>query len=130
MTRTYVMAAFLANSVELRNGLFSVLSGGWATYPCNTLPAEYSWPLVIRMSLGGVRPGGSLKIQFVLLAPEGEKIDLQSIDVPRDNLASSPTWNGFVLLQPKITAAGLWTICIRTEEEELSRIPIEILLVA
>lgn len=128
-TRTYVMAAFLANAVELHSGLFTVLSGGWSAYTCNTLPAECAWPLVIHMSLGGVRPGGSQRIQVVLFTPGGQEIDLQSIDISRDNVVSSPTWIGCITLLPNITEAGLWTICIRTVEAELSRIPIEVRLV-
>lgn len=125
-TRTYVMAAFLANAVELHNGLFTVLSGGWSSYTCNILPAEYAWPLVIHMSLGGVRPGDSLTVQIALISPGGLEIDLQSIMIPRDNVMSLPTWIGCISLRPNITEVGLWTICLRTVEAELSRISIDV----
>lgn len=128
--RTYVMAAFLANAVELHNGLFTVLSGGWSAYTCNILPAEYTWPFVIHMSLGGVRPGDSINIQVILIAPDGKETNLQSFDISRDNVLSSPTWIGCIPLCANITEAGLWTICIRTLEAELSRIPIEVRFIA
>lgn len=127
-TRTYVMAAFLANAVEFNNGLFTALSGGWTAYTCNTLPADLPWPLVLQMSLGGIRPGGSQQVQIVLLAPDEKETVLETITPQRDNIQSSPTYIGLFLLKPTITETGLWTLCIRTAEEDLSRIPIEIRL--
>ncbi len=125
---TRVQAAFLASSVELHDGLFSVLLGGWDTYWCDALPSQFQWPLVLHINIGGIRPGGEMRLLVVLIDPSGAETSLQTLQISRSNTDSNPYWTGALSLHPTITHIGRWIISIRSDNQELTNVPIDVKL--
>ncbi|MEC4768623.1 hypothetical protein LPL18_014945 [Halomonas sp. CUBES01] len=128
---TYIKAAFFANSVEIHpSGLFSVLSGGWDQFCSDKFPFKPQWPIIIHLALGGVRPGGTLKLQVFLIQPDSSEVELESIDIERDNTTSNPSTVIFRILKPEVTSPGLWVFSIRSPQRELTRLPINVQCIA
>jgi hypothetical protein len=127
LEETYIKAAFFSNAVQIHeNGLFSVLSGGWDSYRSDRFPVTPSWPIVIHLSYGGVRPGGTLNLKIVLIQPDKTEVEIEAIDILRDNTTSIPSTVLLRILNPEITSLGLWTIAVRSVDRELIRVPIDV----
>jgi hypothetical protein len=124
---TYIKAAFFSNAVQIHeNGLFSVLSGGWDFYRSDRFPVTPSWPIIIHLSYGGVRPGGTLNLKIVLIQPDKAEVELEAIEILRDNTTSIPSTVFCRILNPEITSPGLWSIAVRSVDRELIRVPIDV----
>ena len=124
---TYIKAAFFSNSVQIHeNGLFSVLSGGWDIFRLDRFPMAPHWPIIIHVSYGGVRPGGTLHLKIILIHPDKVETELESVDILRDNTTSIPSAVAFRILNPVITTPGLWIVAVRSVDRELIRVPVDV----
>jgi hypothetical protein len=84
------------------------------------------WPIIIHVSYGGVRPGGTLRLKIILIHPDKAETELETVDILRDNTTSIPSTVAFRILNPEITSPGLWIVAVRSVDRELIRVPVDV----
>ncbi len=117
-----ISSLLLADCVHIRQGLFFLLSAGWAWYTVTTNPFRVDWPLACSAAFGRVDPNSVVRLSAVVRDPRG----FQVLEVPF--AVTGATTNTSVKLEFSGSEFGDWLIEIMSAETRLAKLPIKIQL--
>jgi hypothetical protein len=123
-----VTSIFAAEFIRMRDGLWTVVDGGWDWIQVSSVPFQQSLPLFIEVGTGRIDPPGTnLQLNLVVVRPDGfESLrETQIITVAddatrRSRFAKAMTLSG--------SLGGIWHVHVRAGEEVLSDYIIEVRL--
>lgn len=121
-----VSGMYLANHVEIRDGLVYALSAGWEHQEVPRLPADIRWPLVCAVSFGGVGAEEVIEFRVVTFTPTGDAAAAQHFAVARGDARAVARPNVLLMVEFHADQAGVWSIAIESGGIELARLPIEL----
>lgn len=121
-----ISSLFLANAVDIRDGVLSVLGAGWCNYNTALLPCDVIWNVVCTATWKKHMPSKSIGLQLCVLDPEGKETSRLALELPPPTLANS-NWHWVSPIGTTLDSAGIWTVRIQSGEFLLSQIEVNVL---
>ena len=120
-----VTSLFAAEFIRFRDGLWTIVEGGWDWIQVGTNPFRYPLPLYVEIETGSIEPGTVLELKLVTLRPDGfhvsehgQTIVVESSAVRRSRFA--------VTLELVGSQAGVWRVQVLAGPEVIGEYPIEV----
>jgi hypothetical protein len=124
-----VTSILAAEYIRSRDGLWTIVDGGWEWLQAGTLPFRLPCPLFIEVGTGTIEPRTILELELVVRKPNGFQafeqrllVDVQDTTVHRTKLATVVELSG--------SESGLWRVQITGGAKVLRDFPIEVRLPA
>jgi hypothetical protein len=121
-----VTAMLAAEYIRARDGLWTIVEGGWDWVQVGTVPFRQLLPLYIEIDTGTISPPGSnLELYLVILRPDGFLLSQQSQII---TVESGPIKRSRFAVALEIVGSqgGVWHVQVRAGSEVIADFPIEI----
>lgn len=125
-----VTAMLAAEFIRIRDGLWTIVEGGWDWIQVATAPFRQALPLYVEIDTGTISPPGSnLELTLAILRPDGFLLSQQSqiIAVESGPIRRSRFVVGLELVGSQ---GGVWHVQVRGGPKVIADFPIEIRLPA
>jgi hypothetical protein len=120
-----VSGILAAEFIRLREGLWTVVDGGWDWVQTGTDPFRVPLPLLVEIETGTIRPGTILDLKLVVRRPDGFQVHEQEQAVTvHDSLVRRSRFGA--TLEFSGSQPGLWRVQVIAGHEVIGEFPIEI----
>ena len=87
-----------AEFIRLRDGLLTIVEGGWDCWKADFNPFSVPLPLLVEIETGTIEPGTILDLKFVVRSPDGfqtydKRQAIMALDSWSDGPASPLVWS-------------------------------------
>ncbi|MCA1393776.1 hypothetical protein I6F20_32685 [Bradyrhizobium sp. IC3123] len=123
-----VTSMLAAEFIRVRDGLWTIVEGGWDWIQVTTVPFRQLLPIYVEIDTGTISPAGSnLELTLVILRPDGFLVTQQSqiITVEGGLIKRSRFVAGLELVGSQ---GGVWHVQVRAGLNVIADFPIEIRL--
>lgn len=120
-----ISTLLVANSLEIREGLFFMLGADWDNYSAPHLPVDAVWPVAYSFRWEAFEWTEPRAVFLSLLRPDGSEAVSQPLIIP---IESGPAgmWRGCCGLNIKLDGEGLWAVRLHSGGLLLGQIPIAV----
>jgi hypothetical protein len=120
-----VTAILAAQILHCREGLWTVIDGGWDFWRANTNPFQVQLPLFIELETGAIEQGTVLKLKLVVNNPKGFQVleQEQLITVGGGLVRKSRVAR---VLEFSGSDEGVWTVLVFAGKDSIGKVGIEI----
>jgi hypothetical protein len=118
-----VSALMLVNYAEIREGLASIVGGGWQSLSVLNLPARVTFPVYILFEAHGVDVG-EYTVGVEVYGPDRAPRQRISFPVTIETAGDVVRIPRCCSMTAEIDAFGLWTLAVVTPDRELARIDV------
>jgi hypothetical protein len=108
-----------------RNGLWTIVEGGWDWYKVDTNPFLVELPLFIEIQTGLIDPESVLRLKLVILSPDHFQVHEQEQLVAVESTLVRRT-RVATLLRLSGSTAGVWHVQVLAGQQVIGDFPIEI----
>jgi hypothetical protein len=120
-----VTGIFAAEFIRGRDGLWTVVNGGWDWLQTGTNPFRVPLPLLVEIETGTIEPGTILDLKLVVRSPDGFPVHEQRQTVTvQDSLVRRSRF--VVTLEFSGSRSGLWRVQVLAGRQMIGEFPIEI----
>jgi hypothetical protein len=124
-----VTGILAADFIRQKNGLWTIVDGGWDFYTANTIPFQMALPLLIEIETGTIAPETIIELQLRVQSPTGFQVleKQQLVWVPNATELVRRT-RFAVSLEFTASQAGLWYVHVVAATHVIGEYPIEVRL--
>lgn len=117
----------LANSFEIRDGLFFILGADWTNFPTPHLPFDVIWPVVYSLRWDASQWNKPRVVFLSLLRPDGSEAASQPLIIPQEGGLAGGIRGGHAL-SAKLDSAGIWWLRLHSGGLMLAQLPVAVTL--
>lgn len=108
-----------------RDGLWTVVEGGWDFWQPGTNPFQLPLPLLVEIETGTIEPGTVLDLKLVVRSPDGFQVHEQrQVVTASDGLIRRSRFA--VVLTFTGSKSGLWRVHVLAGRQVIGELPLEI----
>ena len=120
-SRLAVSALMLVNYAEVRDGLASIVGGGWQNYSVLNLPTAVTFPVYVLFEAPGVDVG-EYTVGVEVRGPDGTRREQITFPLTIETAGDVVRIPRCCSLTAEVDVFGLWTLAVVTPDRELARI--------
>jgi hypothetical protein len=120
-----VTGMLAAELLRVKNGLWTVIDGGWEFYQTDAFPFRFQLAVLIEIDTGTIEPGTMLELNIVVRSPDGFSTQTQVVAITTpDSLVRRIRFPS--LLEISGSVFGLWRVCVLADSILIGELPLEI----
>jgi hypothetical protein len=122
-----VTSIIVAEFIRFRDGVWTIVCGGWDWVSTNTSPFRLPLPMFVEIGTGTIDPQTLLQLRLVVLTPTGfQTSELRQAITVEDSLVRKSRF--LVTLELAGSHAGIWRVLVYAGDKVIGELPIEVRL--